>query len=451
MDRDIQRFRVGINSPIIRPNNYGTLTNINSTSCYLNTSLQMLYRIHTLRFMLDNINLDNQRLIELARVNEDLARGRTILRILKHIFTKFSRGDRKINLVDEGVYRQLVELSGLTCSAQQDMTEFIVNILGIILTFYGNQHVRNFIDSITFNQIDHTICENGKNVIRDPMVLFTNRDRIGQLPKTLDLPINDRARNIQQLITINQEARGIDPPDNMLDSCIITEGRIDYNRRAISKQTIINELPSSEYFLISLKRRLPADRFGTSFYKKRNVINVNPYLIIGNGKYQIIGCGLHMGSANGGHYVYIAYNDECIPAVTFNDSRYYPIREEELAQINTDGYVYLYKKIALATPAEIAQSLLVPSAPAGAPAEGVAYSSNLQEIRRKIEQIKGKLRELRMNPRSSTNIIGLNGFIQNAIQIYTKLSETEKRNIGAFIPIEAIQYLNIRIPDNLIA
>jgi hypothetical protein len=449
MDRDIQRFRVGINSPIIRPNNYGTLTNINSTSCYLNTSLQMLYRIHTLRFMLDNINLNNQRLIELARVNEDLARGRTILRILKHIFTKFSRGDRYINLVNEGVYRQLVLLSGLTCNAQQDMTEFIVNILGIISQFYGNQHVRNFMDSITFNQIDHTICENGKNVIRDPMVLFDERERIGQLPKTLELPINDRARNIQQLIIMNQQAERIEPPNNMLDSCIITNGRGNYNRRAISKQTIINELPSSEYFLISLKRRLPEDAYGTSFYKKKNIINVNPYLIIGNGKYQIIGCGLHMGNANGGHYVYIAYNNECIPVVTFNDERFYLIREEELAQINTDGYMFLYKKIAQATPAEIAQSLLVPFAQE--PVAAVLRSSNLQEIRRKIEQIKGKIREIRINPDSPNNIMNLNIFTLDAIQLYTRLSETEKRNIGGFIPIEAIPYLDIRIPDNLIS
>ena len=62
----------------------------------------------------------------------------------------------------------------------------------------------------------------------------------------------------------------------------------------------------------------------------------------------------------------------------------------------------------------------------------------------------GKIRELRTNPRSEINIMGLNGFIQKAIQIHARLSEPEKRNIGAFIPMEAIQYLNFRIPENLI-
>jgi hypothetical protein len=184
MDRDIQRFRVGIHSPIIRPDNYGTLTNIRASSCYLNTSLQMLYRIHTFRLMLENINLHNPQLIQLARVNDDIAKGRTILRILKHIFIRFSRGDHNINLETDDVYEQLVILSGLTCGEQQDMTEFILNIINIISKFYANPQVKNFMDSITFNQIQHTICENGKDVIRDPMVMFNDQDRIDQLAES---------------------------------------------------------------------------------------------------------------------------------------------------------------------------------------------------------------------------------------------------------------------------
>ena len=428
--------------PIIRPNNYGTLVNLRGSSCYLNTSLQMLYRIHTLREMLENINLDTPRLVQIASTNRDIARNRTILVILKHIFEKFGRGERSINLETDGVYVNLVEYSGLTCGEQQDMSEFIINIIGIITTFYSNPHVRNFINSIAYNHVEQKICENGKIIIRDPTVIFDEeQERIEQLPKTLDLSINDRAGNIQQLITIFQEPKILEPPNNMLDSCVITEGIANYNRKAISKQDIINELPSSEYCLISLKRRLPTDAYGTSYYKKRNRIEPNPYLIINNGRYQIIGCGLHTGNANGGHYVYIGYDDNGRPVVKFDDSQIYQVQqtesETETEIINTDAYMFLYKKIGTVSDAETMPPL-------------VMQSSNLQEIRQKIEQIKNKLRELRRNPSSDMNKIGLNGFIQKAIQLYMKLNDAERRNIGAFIPVETIQYLDMKIPDNLI-
>ena len=431
--------------PIIRPDNYGTLVNLRGSSCYLNTSLQMLYRIHTLREMLENINLDNPRLVQIARSNDDIARSRIILNILKRIFDKFSRGERNINLETERVYVNLVEYSGLTCGEQQDMSEFIINIIGIITTFYGNPHVRNFINSIAYNHIEHKICQNGKILIRDPVVIFDReQERIGQLQKTLELPVDDRAGNIQQLITIFQEPIRLEPPNDMLDSCIITDGIPNYNRKAISKQDIINELPSSEYCLISLKRRLPTDAYGTNYYKKRNRIETNPYLIINNGRYQIIGCGLHTGSANGGHYVYIGYDDNGRPAVKFDDSQIYQVQQAEVELINTDAYMFLYKKTGIASEAEKAASLLVSQVPL------VMQSHNLQEIRQKIEQIKDKLRELRINPSSDMNKIGLNGFIQKAIQLYMQLNEADRRNIGAFVPVEAIPYLNIKIPDNLI-
>jgi hypothetical protein len=49
------------------------------------------------------------------------------------------------------------------------------------------------------------------------------------------------------------------------------------------------------------------------------------------------------------------------------------------------------------------------------------------------------------------NIIVLNGFVDRAIQLYAQLSEQEKKHIGPFIPREAIQYLKIKIPDNLVS
>ncbi len=444
------------NSPIIRPadNAYGTLTNVGN-SCYLNTSLQLLYRIHTLRVMLQNINLNTPEILEAANRNRDIYNAGMILQILQFIFNKFSGGERNINLVTEGVYKLLVETSGLTCGAQEDMSEFMLNILRIISNFYSNPLVKSFIDSITYNHIEIKKCENGNELIRNPIDIYHDEQvRIHQLPKTLDLPIDERATNIQELIAIYQEPERLIPPNDMLDGCVITNGRRDYNRKAISTQNIIRELPSSEYCLISLKRRLPTDATFTEYYKNTHRIEVNPNIIIDNGRYQIIGCGLHTGNANGGHYIFIDYNDNGLPAVTFNDSMLDQVSPYEAETINNEAYMFLYKKIAYANPTEREAAATFPAEfPAAAfpGASGFSQTYKLEKIREKIEQIKLKIRELRIYPYSQSIKIGLNGFVQMAIQLYIELSDYEKTQIGPFIPIEAIEYLDIKIPDNLIS
>jgi hypothetical protein len=266
-----------------------------------------------------------------------------------------------------------------------------------------------------------------------------------------------------------------------LEICVTTnaDGSIADNNPAISKQTLINELPSSEYLLIALSRKIPGDIFGTFSIKKTNRIEVNQYLIIGNGKYQVLGCGLHTGDAMGGHYKYIDY----IIRYTFNDVRHYPITPEEMEQINTDAYMFLYQKIAQATDDEIRRSLEVPIVarhpgffglsaghsihpagghlihPAGGhlihPAGGHSihpaagghpgdiYSPHLHRINIIIAGL-----------RSQTYITGDTiDLIQEALALYVHLHEHEKRQIGAFIPLEAIEIIinaDIEIPENLI-
>jgi hypothetical protein len=257
------------------------------------------------------------------------------------------------------------------------------------------------------------------------------------------------ATDIQQLITIYQKVEPMTDISDRLDDCVIEkDGKvINSNKKIISKQNIIKELPSSEYCLLLLKRRLPIDNFGTKYYKKRTRFVTNPYLIIDNSKYQIIGCGLHTGSAYGGHYVYIGYDDNCIPAVTFNDHKIYRTISKEIEDINTDAMMFLYKRIGIASDIEKEAVVSLQSISA---VSSVMNSYILQEIKTKIKQIEEKILELRKNKSSTHDIIGLNGFIDKAIQLYAQLSEEEKGHIGAFIPKEAISYLKIKIPDNLI-
>ncbi len=365
---------------IILPRNYGTLENVGN-SCYLNTTLQLLYRIHSLRHALENINIDtlqrNPRISQAVFEN-----SKTLIIILKRIFEEFTRGNRSIDLNTlvigniRNAYTTLVKITKLTCGAQEDMTEFLVPLISQFEPLYNNEDIRNFIISITHNQIITTYCQNRKILITNKYEVNDSPDperKILDLDRVLQLQLLGSSSNLQELINNYQQRENIRLGDVVFDGCIIRNDAgeiIDNNRNATQQERRITNLPNaSDYYIISLKRfgvNRDATGRAISRYKIFDPIQVNPILRIHNRNYQIMGCGLHMGNVNGGHYVYIDYhNGE--PVHTYNDSRDYPITPYESKEIITGGYVFLYKNIGSSTeimrqpdivrPAAITQSL----------------------------------------------------------------------------------------------
>jgi ubiquitin C-terminal hydrolase len=365
---------------IILPRNYGTLSNVGN-SCYLNTTLQLLYRIHSLRHALENINVNM--LVRNPRITQDVFEtSKNLVRILKRVFQEFSRGDRRgdrsINLntldIDNGInaYTTIVQITGLTCGEQEDMTEFLVNLISHFEPLYNNEDVRNLINSITHNQILTTYCQNRK-------ISITNKYEVNDSPipernildldRILQLQLINRNSNIQDLINNYQQIEDIQLDDNLRDNCIIRNntGQITNNNRiATQQQRRITNLPldnSSDYYIISLKRfgvNRDATGRAISRYKISDSIQVNPIIRLHNRNYQIMGCGVHMGNVKGGHYIYVDYING-IASRTYNDSRDYPITDDEQKQIITGGYVYLYKNIG--STSTISSVPLAPSIP----------------------------------------------------------------------------------------
>ena len=77
--------------------------------------------------------------------------------------------------------------------------------------------------------------------------------------------------------------------------------------------------------------------------------------------------------------------------------------------------------------------------------------SQIDEIRRRIGQINEKFAELQANPTSDSALAGLVGFINRVIDIYSKLTEDQKREIYPLINtnIPRIVYSNERIANSV--
>jgi hypothetical protein len=326
---------------------FGTLTNVGN-SCYLNATLQLLCRIHTLRDCLLNINLTkiptSDRLNRMQK--ETFETNKVPIEALKVIFQELLIGRININLKDiklNGVNLHssiLLSIPGFDCINQFDLTELLTNILGKFEVYYNDEYVKKFLDSIMYNQITYKRCHITNNYIeQNPLSeFFEIEPLIRNLPKTLELPIKGTGSNIQDLINSYQteEIMDLNDKSNKVDSCRKRNGTGVFDRSRFH----IEILPSTEYIILLLKRT----DYG-NINKNNKRITTNPIININNTDFGIIGCGLHIGTlAEGGHYVFIDYNNR-IPSYVYDDSYKAPITPYHLNNIDTDGYMFLYQRI----------------------------------------------------------------------------------------------------------
>ena len=110
------------------------------------------------------------------------------------------------------------------------------------------------------------------------------------------------------------------------------------NIRQLTGTRQINFDKENKYFIVVLNRK----NYSSNTKSKNNIIADN--IKIDNNNFEPYGCILHTGDFTGGHYRYIAYKDGK-PYSVMDDSKIDPITTNIITEINTEGYVYLYKRI----------------------------------------------------------------------------------------------------------
>ncbi len=443
---------------------YGTLRNCGN-SCYINAALQFLYQIDEIRHFY--IYTDLSQLGSIILISRDNHNDYMKLIIVQILFILLAHGTININMENISginIYDRFLELFFLERNAQDSAGSVFLRLCSpinsIINLFTFEEIIQNpilssmfnLLKTISFNDISIHKCINSEQYIVNNevnLIYYVNYDKpeLGtrepvwkNYANSLDLPLN--GRSIQECI--NRYQSWVPQEEQRLDSC----GTKYYN----NVYHKLDHFRETSYYIISLTRR----------YVQNENIRIDQDITISNEIFRLRGCIMKTGGVGGGHYYYINF-DENNRQLILNDSRMSP---PDINMAPTDmsklGVTFLYKKIRQhpsilpflryqelsqynhSRGIEIEFPRITPaaaSAAASSAAASAAAEPIIQKLRTKIQQINDKLKEVQLNPKSDGNRVGLNGFIRLAIDLYNKLREDEKTQIGPFIPNEALKYM----------
>jgi ubiquitin C-terminal hydrolase len=144
---------------------------------------------------------------------------------------------------------------------------------------------------------------------------------------------------ISELLTKHQQDEIFDA-DNQKD----LEGNICVSKLKTSRQITIEVDTKVTSCIVTLKRHRFQNGMATG-EKIKNGITPDPILTFSNAIFVLAGCVLHVGSAKGGHYVYVSYDTHQTPSTIADDSRVYNASVGVTNTIHTDGYMFLYKRV----------------------------------------------------------------------------------------------------------
>jgi endonuclease/exonuclease/phosphatase family metal-dependent hydrolase len=336
--------------PIARTiSGYCPLVNNGKNQCYMNSSIQFLYSIPELRDCLKNINPTELNLQPnangICRKDDDVKKNKETIGALKLIFENLEKqstepleiGNLKINDLD--VYTILICNLNFGIYNVEDASEFLVNIITPFECYYDNKYIKTFIDTLLFNQIKITNCDNNMKSINDKKLEeFNPEPLLRPYEKIISIDLNNITTHttIQALINNYQQTKEIEKGDQVqFRSCRNLDGTFGNN---ISDKFKLENMKDQKYYIISLKR------FDSDNNKINTPVKINKIISINNINFQIEGCILHSGGTGGGHYTYAIYkNGE--PLGIMNDSSIDEINETYKSTSEVAGYVFLYKII----------------------------------------------------------------------------------------------------------
>jgi uncharacterized UBP type Zn finger protein len=285
---------------------YVGLVNPNVT-CFINAIIQMLYRIPEFK----NIAIDP----------------------VKGYFTKMDAAEAKSRA--EPVDLELGEKSTeFECPLdyekeqkgkkrkQKDAAEFLLNS---IFNRIGNENL---------GLLKFTV--NTTSYCKDIAGTKSNANPVGEIQTILTLPIST-CNTVEKCITEygKEENLGV---ESQLDSCKKVAGLTSHKKMDI----VASE--SQKYLIVQLSR-FQVDPNTYESTKIVKDIDITPVITLSGVRWALEGAVLHTGTLSSGHYRYM-WKEATGNWILFNDSAVTTLtKEERIADIRTNGYILVYKKI----------------------------------------------------------------------------------------------------------
>ena len=306
----------------------GTLMNVGN-SCFLNTTLQLLFRIDVLRNEILNIN--NIDIDKLSNTKEN-----NILKMIYYIFKELFKNTVNINLTminGKNYYNDIMNILGLKCGSQEDAEQAYSGIIDKLFDsdLLKTKGLRKYFE-INLETEKH--CNNKDNTI-------TKKNDLSYI---LSLPLE--TKNIPN-VTINYliekftSYEYVKPEDrNILDACKDAYGPHDFNKSKINLKlddNISNLIIQLKRFSYNIKKN--------RFDKLNNNIKLDDFIIINNKIFKLKGIGVQTESLNSGHYQFVDINDNG-KKYLYNDSIFREYNDGEI-NLNENGYLLNYVKVDL--------------------------------------------------------------------------------------------------------
>jgi ubiquitin C-terminal hydrolase len=318
----------------IKQSEYCGLENCGNT-CYLNSLLQLLYSMELFRNYF--INLKNPHNICCCALKIIF----TIMYTQNPKYTKdkiIDISNIKINNIP--INKILINSTGLNLGVQEDVQQFMSELIVIL-----NNPIQLFPYLFSFNSINVIKCAGGDKI-------FPTGEMINY---ALNVYVKEGIDNMQDLLNINYK---IESDASDIDICGTTYSG---NKKMELKQHILNIPDCNKYIIIHLHRYIDDKQQpplkdskgniiienGEKKYhqiKSNETVTPNPIINIRGVQYKLTGTVIHIGTRDGGHYVFGKYDDDGIISFIIDDnkidnqSRYRFI-------INQEANVFLYRRI----------------------------------------------------------------------------------------------------------
>lgn len=360
---------VATNKPLV----YKGIINFGNT-CYMNSTLQMLWSIPEFRNFLTSItlenienfsfktrtykhpytnkvfeydyNIDKEALISLFKIFEYLQNqnkapfemtrniydGLRNLSITQGFFSILNKEGKYATEIFNGKKRNIVKLDSrisFRYKDQEDASEFLVKIMQDLLpNIIDNPIVTELLNTFEYEEKSIVTCE------------YTNTQTTS-VNKSFNLDIPIKSNNLTQSL---QDFLKIENIDNYLEYC---KSEANLNGIMKNKKIQIDFTKNTTNLIIKLKR------FDSSTNKIKTYMNPEVILdfntIDPNNPQDVLfslqGCIIHLGATmSSGHYEYLVFDDNGKPKFIISDSSKTDVDDKYNTYL-TDGYIYYYRRI----------------------------------------------------------------------------------------------------------
>lgn len=351
--------------------------------CYMNSSIQLLYSIPFLHdFFIDitedDINALTKNPKSPADAN-DLARFKATLLAVSRLFHLIddAKNSNKVtvNYADDhkdDIYTPLLQSPGNNADLtflkdkEGDVNEFIITIFQTLEEFIENPTIQKIYEKFVVKEQSEFKCVTGDDKKSETINTLYNVSLDIPDHTTTDIAKLDIGNTEAEYITsfknlilnycplsiqtcldtyTSYKPTGFNQDKNKTSSCA-TQAELDADPKATGQYTLIKNTltvpDTTEAILIHLKRFIMKSDLTK---KKRNdVVIASKEITIDTKKFYLDGVIPHLGtSLDTAHYTYIQYKNGN-PDTVADDTTISTSTKDNNTQINTNGYVFLYRK-----------------------------------------------------------------------------------------------------------